>query len=133
MNRIPVKYYHINPEKLLYFSIGIILALVVSSGIFYYFWKINFIEHLPGFSLCPFHAITGKHCPGCGMSRAFLLLGQLKIKEALDFNLFSVPLFLLMVIYFTLRRVPLWVQNKQLVNLSLCAVLIFWIFRLFNI
>lgn len=133
MKSIPVKYYPVSPGKFLYFSIGIILALVVSSGIFYYFWKINVIDYLPGFSICPFHALTGKHCPGCGMSRAFLLLGQLRAKEALEMNLFSVPLLLLMITYLVFRRVPLWLQNKHLINLSLFAVLTFWIFRLFNI
>ncbi len=128
-----MKYHRIGPEKILYFSIGAILSLVISSGILFYFWKINLIDYLPNISLCPFHALTRKPCPGCGMSRAFLLLGQLKIKEALGINLFSVPLLLLMIAYFTFGYIPLWLQNKYLVRISIFAVLAFWIVRFFNI
>jgi hypothetical protein len=130
---MPVKNYHITPEKLLYFSTGVILFLVVSSGILYYCWKINLIDSLPGFSICLFHKITGKPCPGCGMSRAFLLLGQFRIKDALEANLFSGPLLLLMLSYFVFGRVPLWLENKYVVCLFLFAVLLFWMIRLLNI
>ena len=123
----------LRPEKVLYFSIGAILCLVIISGVLFFFWNKNSIDYLHGISLCPFHAVTGKPCPGCGMSRAFLLLGQLKIKEALEMNLFSVPLLLLMITYFTFGRIPLFLKNKNLVNISLFAVLTFWIVRLFGI
>lgn len=128
-----MKRYRIGPEKLLYFSIGAILSLVLSSGVLFYFWKINLINYLPNIPLCPFHMFSGKPCPGCGMSRAFLLLGQLRIKEALEMNLLSMPLLLLMIAYFAFRRVPLWLQNKYLVRISLFAVLMFWVVRLLNI
>lgn len=127
------KSYHIAPEKLLYYSTGAILCLVISSGVLYYFWKINLADYLPGFSLCLFHGITDKPCPGCGMSRAFLLLGQLRIEEALEMNLLSAPLLLLMLSYFTLKRAPLWLENKYLVYLILFTVLVFWIIRLFSV
>ena len=132
-NRALTKQHWVRPEKILYFSIGAILCLVFASGIFFYLWKINFISYLPGISLCPFHALTGKLCPGCGMSRAFLFLGQLKIKEAVEINLFSVPLLLLMIVYFFFGYIPSWLQNKSLVRIFLFATLIFWIVRLFNI
>jgi hypothetical protein len=35
---------------------------------------------------CPFHAITGVVCPGCGMTRALLLVGQLQWSAALRMN-----------------------------------------------
>jgi hypothetical protein len=37
------------------------------------------LQFLPG---CPFRAATGAPCPGCGMTRAFLLLSQLRVGEA---------------------------------------------------
>ncbi len=131
LNRVLTKLHQIQPEKLLYFSVGIILCLVIASGIFFYLWEINLINYLAGIPLCPFHALTGKSCPGCGMSRAFLLLGQLKIIEALKMNLFSVPLLLLMIIYFVSGCIPLWLRNKYLTYTSLFAVLTFWVVRLF--
>jgi hypothetical protein len=130
LNRVPAKLRRIKPEKLLYFSVSIILCLVIASGILFYFWEINLLKYFSSIPLCPFHALTGKPCPGCGMSRAFLLLGQLKIIEALKMNLFSVPLLFLMIIYFVLGRIPLWLHNKYLGYISLFAVLSFWIVRL---
>ncbi len=132
-NRLSTKQNWIKPEKILRLSIGVILSLIFVSGILFFFWKINLINYLPNVTLCPFHAFTGKPCPGCGMSRAFLLLGQLRIKEALEINLFSVPLFLLMIVYFSFGDIPLWMQTKNLVRISLFAILIFWVARLFSV
>ena len=122
----------LRPEKVLHFSIGAILCLVIVSGVLFFFWNKDLMDYLPETSLCPFHAITGKSCPGCGMSRAFLLLGQLRIKEALEMNLFSVPLLSLMIVYFTFGHIPSLLQNKYLVHISLFAVLAFWTVRLFS-
>jgi len=132
-NKIFRGLYSITPEKALRFSIGIILILVAISGILLYFWEVNLISYFPKVSLCPFHALTGKPCPGCGMSRAFLLLGQFKIKEAVELNLFSLPLLFLMIIYFYLGYIPVWLQNRVLVHITLSAVFIFWIIRFLNI
>jgi len=132
-NATITKHPFIRPEKLLYFSIGAILCIVLFSAIISCFWKINLISYLPDKPLCLFYAFTGKPCPGCGMTRAFLLLGQFKIREALEINLFSVPLLLLMAAYFTFGHIPSWLQTKGLARISLFAVLSFWIVRLSNI
>lgn len=41
---------------------------------------------------CPFHALTGLHCPGCGMTRALVLVSQLELRAALQMNPFIYPL-----------------------------------------
>ncbi len=41
---------------------------------------------------CPFHYITGLKCPGCGMTRAFLALGEFNFSAAFNFNVLS-PIF----------------------------------------
>jgi len=41
---------------------------------------------LPGFVLCPFRALTGLPCPGCGMTRAFCALSSGRFDEALSWN-----------------------------------------------
>lgn len=128
-----VKHNKLQPEMILRLFIGIILCIVIASGILSYFFKINIMTYISGLSLCPFHTITGIPCPGCGMSRAFLLLGQLKIREALIMNFFSLSLLFLMLLYFVIGRIPLWLQNKYLVHISLLAVLIFWVFRIINL
>ena len=123
----------LQPERILRFFIGIILCIVIASGILSHFFEINLLTYIASISLCPFHTITGILCPSCGMSRAFLLMGQFKIREALNMNLFSVSLLLLMVTYFVIGHIPKWLQNKYLVRISLLAVLIFWVCRIINI
>ena len=41
---------------------------------------------LPGFVLCPFRAVTGLPCPGCGMTRAFCSIGHGDIAAAFSYN-----------------------------------------------
>lgn len=36
--------------------------------------------------LCLFHRATGRRCPGCGMSRAFVLLWRGRVREAIKSN-----------------------------------------------
>ena len=43
--------------------------------------------------VCPFHALTGVPCPGCGLSRAVTLLLQGKGEESLQVHAFA-PVFL---------------------------------------
>jgi hypothetical protein len=35
---------------------------------------------------CIFHALTGLHCPGCGITRLFVALGRLDLAAAWDAN-----------------------------------------------
>lgn len=41
---------------------------------------------LPGVVLCPFRAVTGIPCPGCGMTRAFCALGHGDLPGAFGYN-----------------------------------------------
>ncbi len=43
-------------------------------------------SELPGFVLCPFRAVTGLPCPGCGMTRAFCAMGHGDVAGAFGFN-----------------------------------------------
>lgn len=36
--------------------------------------------------LCLFHRASGRRCPGCGMSRAFVLLWRGRVREAVESN-----------------------------------------------
>jgi hypothetical protein len=128
-----VKHSKLQPEMILRFFVGIILCLVIASGVLSWFFEIDLMTYITGLSLCPFYTITGIPCPGCGMSRAFLLLGQLKIREALIMNFFSISLLCLMVTYFVIGHIPSWLQNKHFAHISLIAVLIFWVFRIINL
>lgn len=54
------------------------IAMVILAGLLYYA-----IVRILGFGIpCPFRAITGLLCPGCGTSRLAVALLQLDFKEA---------------------------------------------------
>ena len=46
-------------------------------------------SELPGFVLCPFRAVTGLPCPGCGMTRAFCAIGHGDFTGALGYNVLA--------------------------------------------
>jgi Protein of unknown function (DUF2752) len=43
-------------------------------------------SELPGVVLCPFRALTGLPCPGCGMTRAFCSIGHGELYRAFVYN-----------------------------------------------
>ena len=45
--------------------------------------------------LCAVNALTGLDCPGCGMTRAFLLIGHGRLSEATAMHPASIPAFLI--------------------------------------
>ncbi len=50
------------------------------------------------FPACPFHALTGLNCPGCGLTRSFHALFQGDVLTALHFNAL-LPVYLLLFLY----------------------------------
>ena len=44
--------------------------------------------------LCVLKALTGLDCPGCGMTRAFLLIGHGRLADAVAMHPASIPAFL---------------------------------------
>ena len=46
-------------------------------------WRVS---ELPGVVLCPFRAVTGLPCPGCGMTRAFCSIGHGELARAFGYN-----------------------------------------------
>ena len=122
--------YIIAPHCFLKIAVIIVLAVISSSSIFYYLFEIDFIHHLPTRSLCPFQAITGLECPGCGMTRAMISLGQLKLGAAMGYNLFSIPLLILMILYLWPRKSPSFLQHQVLSILMLILVIVVWLMRI---
>ncbi len=63
------------------------LMLGVGFGAVLYFGLGLDLLAFPGWGVpCPFHAITGLACPGCGMTRALVLVSQLQWGPALRMN-----------------------------------------------
>ena len=77
-------------RKVLVRRYAIVLALLISYFPF---------TRLTGLSIsCPFRALTGYRCPGCGISSMFLALSEGEISEAFHCNqvlFFMIPLLVL--------------------------------------
>ena len=80
-------------KPLVYYSIGGIALVAVLS--LYYF--MNPVE-TDLFPKCPFHELTGLHCPGCGSQRALHALAHGHISSALGYNLL-IPLVPILLLY----------------------------------
>ena len=81
---------------------------------------------LPG---CIFRAIAGVPCPGCGMTRALLLLGQGRIEEAWVAHPLAVPLALGMLWFAAALRVPAALRQRPFGVAALTTVVGVWIVR----
>lgn len=65
------------------------------------------------FPQCPFHAITGMNCPGCGMTRGFNALFHGDILSAIQFNAL-LPLFAFIFGYFALSLFFIAIRGRGL-------------------
>jgi hypothetical protein len=128
--RIPTPLYKISADQFLRISVLLVLVAISSAGVFLHLFEIDFINHLPARSLCPFHAITGLACPGCGMTRAMISLGQLKPGAAVGYNLFSMPLLTLMLLYVWPGKLPSFLQHRAFCIFIFTLVFFFWLMRL---
>jgi len=89
------------------------------------------------FAVCPFHYITGLHCPGCGSQRAIHDLLHLRIFEAIKHNL----LILIVTLILLAKGYAIWskkyatayyydLNGKTWFTYALVAIVIlFWILR----
>lgn len=90
------------------------------------------------FPPCPFHALTGFYCPGCGSQRAFSALVHGELISALHYNLLMVaclPLLFYSAFIFvlnSLRRKELVQKifySVSFVRWLFVVVVLFWIAR----
>jgi len=69
-----------------------ILLLGLASGVAFFGFGVDLVQaDVPGLP-CVLRVLTGLACPGCGMTRAVLLAGQLQWGAAWQMNPFWVPL-----------------------------------------
>lgn len=65
------------------------------------------------FPQCPFHALTGLNCPGCGMTRGFHSLFHGDLLSAVHFNAL-LPIFAFIFLYFALSLFLTAVRGRGL-------------------
>jgi hypothetical protein len=119
-----------DPRSVARLAVAAVLAAVVASGALRALAGLDLLEWLPAFPLCPFRAATGLPCPGCGMTRAFLLLGQLRLGEAWALQP-AAPFLLCGMLVFLARPVVLPRRARTaLAGGALACVLAAWAVRL---
>ncbi|MBS7262325.1 MAG: DUF2752 domain-containing protein [Eubacteriales bacterium] len=86
--------------------------------------------------VCLVHRLTGLDCPGCGMTRAFHCLLHLRIADALDYNVFSPVVFLLIAALIVTIEADLLLDKKLFQHVPpwplvalLAALLVFGVVR----
>ena len=100
------------------------IAIVgILSLAFLYFWNPAEIPHFPR---CPFFALTGYKCPGCGTLRGIHALLHLHVLDAVRYNCFmavSIPVVAALLLSSRLR------SSVVLVRAILAATLVWWVVR----
>ena len=81
---------------------------------------------LPAVVLCPFRALTGLPCPGCGMTRAFCALGHGDLSGAFGYNALAT------VLKFDSARAALerLKPTPRAAGFMLAVTLVWWVVRL---
>ena len=99
---------------------------MLSCGVGHHAFGWNLEGWLPWLPGCAFRSVTGIPCPGCGMTRAFLLLSQLRVGDALCANP-AAPALVASMAAWLVRPVG-WSQRTRDVACAaaLAAVLLGW-------
>lgn len=63
------------------------------------------------FPACPFHALTGLNCPGCGLTRGFHALLAGDVSTALHFNAL-LPVYLLLFLYLFVSLALIFIRGR---------------------
>ncbi|TSE08542.1 DUF2752 domain-containing protein [Aquimarina algiphila] len=118
-----MKYKHV------FIGIGVCILLSL-----YYFSNPTEVNFFPK---CPFHTLTGFHCPGCGSQRALHQLLHFEIMETLNYNALYI-LGLGTIIYNTSVNTINKYWNKNYYNILYhpktpiyigIIIILFWILR----
>ncbi len=119
------------PEEILRLIVGLLLLFLVISGLLYRVLSLDILSWLPGFSFCPFKFITGHPCPGCGMLRSLIRLGQLEFASAFAYHPFGFVLLPFMIGYMISYKINRLISTRIAV-VMLISVILLWIARLAN-
>ena len=92
-----------HPDTVRRAAIAAVFAVALVSGAALHLAGVDLAARGVPLLFCPFRALTDLPCPGCGMTRAFLHLGQLRVAEAVAANALA-PVLALAMLLRLLRR-----------------------------
>ncbi len=116
-------------DTLLRYSILFIIIVILISDFLFFIFDIDLLVQLDRTQLCVFRLLTGKKCPGCGMTHAFLTIGRGQFVQAFRYNIFAIPFFIFMIVYLFNPKISRVFNNKYLMILLLVIAMVYWIFR----
>jgi hypothetical protein len=119
----------LSPDGVLRIAIAGLLGLMFISGVVYALFGVSLLEGLSLLPSCPFRAAIGFPCPGCGMTRAFLFLSQLRVGEAISSNP-AAPLLAAVMLWRMVHPRRWGVRNVEaLAGVLLVVMVCAWIVR----
>ena len=125
-----MKHYLNKPEILIIF----VYMISFGTGLFSVFTEVDtltLLERFPDF--CIFKQLTGFKSPGCGMTHAFISLGRFQIKEAFQYNIFSIFLFYGGLLWLTPLKYLKYQLNDKIIFALFAIVIFYWIARNTNL
>ncbi|MBR1587033.1 MAG: DUF2752 domain-containing protein [Kiritimatiellae bacterium] len=102
-------------------TLGFVLGVAVL--IFLYFWS---PQNFRWFPKCPFLALTGYKCPGCGTLRAIHSLLHFQFSEAVSLNPFMIVSIPLVIALLASRRLRF---NAVMGMIIVAATATWWLLR----
>lgn len=91
----------------------VIIKYAVILGIGFAYFLFVMIKHV-GLS-CPIHTVTGKYCPGCGISRMCLAILRLDFRAAYLSNRFLFILAPFLIVYIIVKEIG-YIRNGNRVS-----------------
>ena len=101
----------------------VIATLAFAALVFLYFCNPSDVPHFPR---CPFLALTGYQCPGCGTLRGIHSLLHFRFRDAWGYNPFlvvSIPMIAALTLSPRFRRSP------RVSKTVLAVILVYWLLR----
>ena len=76
----------LRPSSVLRVAISGVFLVMLASGLAHLLFEVSLLDYLQLLPSCPIRVATGIPCPGCGITRGFLLLAEFRFAEALAAN-----------------------------------------------
>jgi hypothetical protein len=118
-----------SPDRVLRVAAFAVLGAVAGSGMLAAFGSVDLLDHLDWAPSCAIRTFIGFDCPGCGMTRALVLLGQMEFAAACNAHP-AAPGFVLALGAGIVCPDLVSAHRNALVRAALLFVLVAWWFRL---